>query len=59
MNEIVKSVAVTEDKQEQFERIWPEFFSNLLEKSVKEMSDIDQYMELSLENIKERWLMRG
>ena len=54
MNEIVKNVAVTENKQEQFEKIWPEFFSNLLKKSLAEMSDIDRYMELSLENIKSR-----
>ena len=54
MNEIVKSVAITENKHEQFEMIWPEFFSNLLKESLTEMSDIDRYMELSLENIKSR-----
>ena len=50
--ELVQNTFVTERKRSALEKIWPSFFSDLVRKTVNDMSDMDKYIEVSLEKIK-------
>ncbi|XP_065060475.1 leucine-rich repeat-containing protein 49-like [Rhopilema esculentum] len=52
INEVINNASISEQKREQFEMIWPKFFEEYVQRTAKEMSCLDRYMESSLERIK-------
>ncbi len=52
MSEVIKRVSLSEQKREQFEKAWPQFFNEYLQRTVRRMNDIDSYMHASLEKMK-------
>eukprot|EP00794_Sanderia_malayensis_P009894 gene9894-10907_t len=52
IHEIQQNVFLMERKREMFEKIWPQFFKDLIQGTASQMTDIDKYMELSLQKIK-------
>ena len=52
IKEVINNASISEQKREQFEMIWPKFFEDYVQRTAKEMSCLDRYMESSLERIK-------
>lgn len=52
--EIQQNVFLMERNRVSFEKMWPQFFKELVENTANKMTDTDKYMEISLQKIKSR-----
>ena len=52
MTDTLRRVSLHEEKRKQFEDAWPHVFEEYLQKMLSRMSDVDKYMQLSLEQVK-------